>query len=383
MLPSAPSARGRRGGRAGAGETRLLDFGIAKVMEGDDGATSGQTQTSSTLPAYSPKYASPEQVSRMKTGPWTDVHAVALVLTEVLVDEAPYDSGDKLRLTAQTMAATRPTPARFGVDVGPWEPVLARALALHPSERYADAGELLGALEAAVAGAQRARLAMSPMLVDEPTVTRALPLATPPAVAPVGAGTISAVVSQAPPPRPPRVNGARASRRSPPRPRLWASRRTRSSGPARRASSPPRRGSSPRRRPSPRPRWRRPSRRPRRSSTRRSRSPTRPPPWSRPHPRRPCDRPPPAATSGGRGRRGPSPRRRGRDRPSTSVRRWSKPTVRHTTLVAALALLLTPAWAGRRRRRRAGSSWCGRRPRAGRVSTPRRSRSGRPRGACR
>lgn len=52
---------------------------------------------------------------------------------------------------------------------------------------------------------------MSPMLVDEPTVTRALPLATPPAVAPVGAGTISAVVSQAPPPRPPRVNGARVA----------------------------------------------------------------------------------------------------------------------------------------------------------------------------
>jgi len=211
MIPSAPSARGRRGGRAGAGETRLLDFGIAKVMEGDDGATSGQTQTSSSFLTFSPKYASPEQVSRMKTGPWTDVHAVALVLTELLVDAAPYDGGDTLRLTVQTMAAARPTPARFGVDVGPWEPVIARALALHPSERYADAGELLGALEATVAEAQRARLAMRPTPVDEPTLTRTLP-ALPPAVAPVGGGTISAVVSQAPPPpRPPRVNAARVA----------------------------------------------------------------------------------------------------------------------------------------------------------------------------
>ncbi len=209
MIPSAPSARGRRGGRAGAGETRLLDFGIAKVMEGDEGTTSGQTQTHSTLPAFSPKYASPEQVSRMKTGPWTDVHAVALLLTEVLLDAAPYESGDKLRLTAQVMSSTRPTPARFGVDVGPWEPVLARALALHPNDRYADAGELLSALEAAVAGAQRARAAM-PQPLDEPTLTRTVPAAPPPAVAPVGAGTISAVVSQTPPAPPaPRAKTAR------------------------------------------------------------------------------------------------------------------------------------------------------------------------------
>jgi ABC-type branched-subunit amino acid transport system substrate-binding protein len=47
---------------------------------------------------------------------------------------------------------TRPTPATLGVDVGDWEPILARALALDPRDRYASAGELLAALE----GARRA-----------------------------------------------------------------------------------------------------------------------------------------------------------------------------------------------------------------------------------
>jgi hypothetical protein len=193
-----PSGRGRRG----AVEARLLDFGIAKVMGGDDTATSGQTQTHSALPAYSPRYASPEQVSRMRTGPWTDVHALGLLLTELLVDRAPYE-GDQLRLTAQAMAATRPTPARFGVDVGPWEAILARAMALHPSDRYAHAGELLSALESTVAEAERARAAARPaasLLVDEPTLARALPAAAPPAPTASGAGTISAVVVPEAPP---------------------------------------------------------------------------------------------------------------------------------------------------------------------------------------
>jgi hypothetical protein len=194
-----PSARGRRG----AVEARLLDFGIAKVMGGDDTTTSGQTQTHSALPAYSPRYASPEQVSRMRTGPWTDVHASGLLLTELLVDRAPYE-GDQLRLTAQAMAATRPTPARFGVDVGPWEAILARAMALHPSDRYAHAGELLSALEATVTEAERARAAQasSALLLDEPTLTRTLPAAAPSAPAPIGGGTISAVVLPEAPPAP-------------------------------------------------------------------------------------------------------------------------------------------------------------------------------------
>ncbi|MFO0608424.1 MAG: serine/threonine-protein kinase [Polyangiales bacterium] len=195
-----PHARGRRGV-----EARLLDFGIAKVMGGDETATSGQTLTHSALPAFSPRYAAPEQVSRMRSGPWTDVHALGLLFTEVLTDRAPYD-GDKLQLTAQAMASARPTPGRFGVDVGPWESVLARALALHPNDRYPDARALLDALEATAAEADRAWTAAR----DEPTRERAAPAVAPvQAPAPQGAGTISAVVLPDAPPATPK--GRRAA----------------------------------------------------------------------------------------------------------------------------------------------------------------------------
>jgi hypothetical protein len=88
--------------------------------------------------------------SGTRTGPWTDVHALGLILTELLVDAPPYKAADKMALQIRVMSPTRPTPARFGVDVGAWEPVLARAVSLLPADRYANAGELLDALEATV-----------------------------------------------------------------------------------------------------------------------------------------------------------------------------------------------------------------------------------------
>ncbi|MFO0624075.1 MAG: serine/threonine-protein kinase [Polyangiales bacterium] len=135
--------------------TRVLDFGIAKLMDDDERAGTGLTETRSDAPCFTPGYAAPEQISRARTGPWTDVHALALVLTEVLCDRGAYPDGDVTDVTAAVFDAQRPTPGRHGVDVGRWEPVLARALALRPADRFADAGAFLQALDAATGVAPR------------------------------------------------------------------------------------------------------------------------------------------------------------------------------------------------------------------------------------
>jgi eukaryotic-like serine/threonine-protein kinase len=128
---------------------RVLDFGIAKETPLED-LTGGSTTTASAVSAFSLPYASPEQLSRTRTGPWTDVHALALMLTELLIDRAVFHADDPMVLHQQVLAPVRPTPARFGVDVGPWEPVLARALSLRPADRFPDAGAFLAALRASV-----------------------------------------------------------------------------------------------------------------------------------------------------------------------------------------------------------------------------------------
>lgn len=133
-------------GRRGIARLKLLDFGIAKVMAPEERKAADRAQTLTQVQAFSPDYAAPEQVSGMRTGPWTDVHALALLMSEMLTAQVPYEGTDAMEMCANVLSPQRPTPGDRGIDVGPWEPVFARALALRPSDRYENAAEFLTAL---------------------------------------------------------------------------------------------------------------------------------------------------------------------------------------------------------------------------------------------
>jgi len=119
---------------------RIIDFGIAKAFEVNTTADSGVT-TAHAARKYTPAYAAPEQVAGLPTGPWTDVHALGLIFVELLVGALPYT-----RSSLGPIDPNRPTPKRFGVEMGPFEAIIGRAVAFDPRHRYADARELLSAL---------------------------------------------------------------------------------------------------------------------------------------------------------------------------------------------------------------------------------------------
>ncbi|MFO0608775.1 MAG: protein kinase [Polyangiales bacterium] len=133
---------------------RVLDFGIAKEFRPDEEPGTGDTETNGDFSAFSLDHAAPEQVGRARTGPWTDVHALALLVTELLVGRRPYAGEASFDLFAAVMSSERPSPARFGLDVGPWEAELRNALALKPGGRHGDAGALHRALIATLDDAQ-------------------------------------------------------------------------------------------------------------------------------------------------------------------------------------------------------------------------------------
>lgn len=67
------------------GEPRVLDFGIAKLIE-----ESGEhTQTGTGLRVMSPAYAAPEQILGEAIGTTTDVYALGLLLCELLTGQLP------------------------------------------------------------------------------------------------------------------------------------------------------------------------------------------------------------------------------------------------------------------------------------------------------
>ncbi len=155
--------------RAGGFTTRVLDFGIAKTMQpGEAAVTTGETRTNSPVRCFSQEYAAPEQLSGLRTGPWTDVHGLALVLTETIVGRRAYEGENTMALMAAALSPLRPTPGALEVDIGAWEHIIAKALSLQANERYTNAGEMLAALDAA-----------TPSLVPPPPRSSEEAIATP------------------------------------------------------------------------------------------------------------------------------------------------------------------------------------------------------------
>ncbi len=139
--------------RAASPAVKLLDFGIAKVVQDAQKMAGAFKQTSGQITSFTPAYGAPEQFSRAHgaTGPWTDVFALALVLCEVVSGREALPGGDLMQLAfASADRAQRPTLRARGVPVSDAvEAVVARAVAVDPQARQKDAGELWRELRAA------------------------------------------------------------------------------------------------------------------------------------------------------------------------------------------------------------------------------------------
>jgi eukaryotic-like serine/threonine-protein kinase len=125
---------------------KVLDFGLAKILDETIGITMAATAGSFMM--CSPRYAAPEQFSPQvgKIGPWTDVYSLALVLLEALRDVPVRKSDGMVACMAEALEPKADLSAtalglRLPAHV---ERALLRAVTLDPSRRYATAGELWG-----------------------------------------------------------------------------------------------------------------------------------------------------------------------------------------------------------------------------------------------
>jgi eukaryotic-like serine/threonine-protein kinase len=134
--------------------TKILDFGIAKVVAEAHAREGGFRRTAGTFTAFTPAYGAPEQFSRDfgSTGPWTDVFGLALVLAEVATGREAFLGEDVMELAAQVSAENgRPTLGGPGIFVPDQVAELfARAVAVDPAKRPSNAGDFWRELHAAL-----------------------------------------------------------------------------------------------------------------------------------------------------------------------------------------------------------------------------------------
>ena len=142
------------------GEVKLLDFGIAKLLQTDlSPGTPAMTHTVARV--LTPEYASPEQIHGPTVTVASDVYQLGLLLFELLTDRRAQPLRDASpieieRLVCDTLLA-RPSavvddPRRARLLRGDLDSIVQQAVRKAPEERYASVERLIDDVERHLSG---------------------------------------------------------------------------------------------------------------------------------------------------------------------------------------------------------------------------------------
>ncbi|MEO7168494.1 MAG: serine/threonine-protein kinase [Chthoniobacterales bacterium] len=137
------------------GEPKLLDFGIAKLL--DEGASLSAPRTVTVEPIMTPDYASPEQVRGENVTTASDVYGLGVLLYELLTGERPYHiksrRPDEIARAITEQEPTRPSMAALRRDSqitshdarslrGDLDNIVLMAMRKEPERRYQSVAQL-------------------------------------------------------------------------------------------------------------------------------------------------------------------------------------------------------------------------------------------------
>ncbi len=128
---------------------KLGDFGLAKRLDHDDGATMGSG------PIGTPSFMPPEQISRKNgdVGPTADVYGLGATLFYLLTGKPPYGPGGQAEVIHNVLTGAVPKPRSLCPDVPrDLDGIVVKCLEKDPFDRYASAAALAKDLEAFLAG---------------------------------------------------------------------------------------------------------------------------------------------------------------------------------------------------------------------------------------
>jgi len=159
--------------RRGGVTVQVLDFGIAKLIDG-----AGAAVTRSGVQIGTPLFMSPEQWDGGDVDQRTDVYALGVMIHHMLTGRFPFESTSPIALmNMHANHAPRPTSAHGGPPEV--DRVVARALAKSPHDRPASTGELYA--ELAVAAGAPVRTSRAPVgSVSAPVAPGTVPPPTTP-----------------------------------------------------------------------------------------------------------------------------------------------------------------------------------------------------------
>jgi len=138
----------------------LSDFGLVRMTR----TSTRITKTGVTM--GTPAYISPEQAQDRDVDGRSDIYSLGVVLFEMLTGRVPFEGDTSLVVLLKHLTDPPPPPREINADIPESvERVVLKALAKNPVDRFQWAGEMVTALQKAVAGGPVVTAAIS--LADE------------------------------------------------------------------------------------------------------------------------------------------------------------------------------------------------------------------------
>jgi serine/threonine-protein kinase len=130
------------------GQVKVMDFGIARAVSDSSSTVAETTQIIGTAAYFSPEQAKGEPVDAR-----ADLYSTGVVLYELLTGRQPFRGESPVAVAYQHVSETPLPPSEVNEDSpGALDPIVLRALAKDPYQRYPDAAHFRAALDAAVEG---------------------------------------------------------------------------------------------------------------------------------------------------------------------------------------------------------------------------------------
>ena len=122
------------------GRARVTDFGIARAGASD------MTLTGSIMGTA--QYLSPEQAQGFAVSAASDLYSIGVILYELLTGVVPFEGETAVAIAFKQVSAEPRPPSELNPALPPsLDALVLRALAKDPAQRYADADELIAALQ--------------------------------------------------------------------------------------------------------------------------------------------------------------------------------------------------------------------------------------------
>lgn len=130
------------------GQVKVMDFGIARAVSDSSSTVAETTQILGTAAYFSPEQAKGEPVDAR-----ADLYSTGVVLYELLTGRQPFRGESPVAVAYQHVSETPVPPTEVNEEApSALDPIVLRALAKDPYQRFPDAAHFRAALDAAVTG---------------------------------------------------------------------------------------------------------------------------------------------------------------------------------------------------------------------------------------